>query len=433
MDYLDRLKKGEEFFWENKSIKKSDASTMNLNKEVDFSLVLEAEKRLERFAPFIMKEFPKTYTTNGIIESELTKIPAMKKRLREKYCSSISGELYIKEDNNLAVAGSIKARGGIYEILKYTEELLIDNNLLDTKMNYESISSDTIKKFLSQYTIQVGSTGNLGLSIGIISAVLGYKVIVHMSRDAADWKKKLLRSYGILVVEYEGDYGKAVEKGRKMSQENPFSYFVDDENSKNLFYGYAVAALRLKKQLKEKQIEVNSKNPLFVYIPCGVGGAPGGVAYGLKEVFRENVHIFFVEPTGAPCMLLGMATGKHSEICVQDIGLDGITLADGLAVGRPSGFVGKIMEDVLSGIFTIEDKYLFEYMRDLLETEKIFIEPSAASCFQGVGRLYDVEEFQRYLKNIEGLQEENISHIVWSTGGSLVPEALKKEYIDKVL
>ena len=85
----------------------------------------------------------------------------------------------------------------------------------------------------------------------------------------------------------------------------------------------------------------------------------------------------------APCMLLGMVTGLNSEISIQDIGLSGITHADGLAVGRPSGFVGNVIKPHLSGEFTVRDGKLYDYMRDLLEAEKIFLEPSACAAFQG--------------------------------------------------
>ena len=337
--------------------------------------------------------------------------------------------MFLKQDSHLAIAGSIKARGGIYEILKHTEELALEHGILSLEDNYEKLASEECREFFKKYTIQVGSTGNLGLSIGIMSAAVGYQVIVHMSADAKQWKKDLLRSHGVTVKEYESDYSEAVKNGRALSDADPNSYFVDDENSKTLFLGYAVAAKSLQKQLEEKNVAVDEEHPLFVYIPCGVGGAPGGVCFGLKLLFGDYVHCFFIEPTQAPCMLVGMATGLNKEISVQDIGLTGLTHADGLAVGRPSGFVGRVMKNLLGGEFTIRDGKLYDYMRDLLGTENIFLEPSACASFEGPIQIERNESARKYLQE-NHLEEKmkNATHIAWATGGSLVPEAIREEY-----
>ena len=131
-------------------------------------------------------------------------------------------------------------------------------------------------------------------------------------------------------------------------------------------------------------------------------------------------------------MALGMMTGLHDEICVQDIGLSGKTEADGLAVGRPSKFVGRTISRMLAGEFTIEDRKLYQYMKLLMDTEGIFIEPSACAAFEGPARLHTDGETRDFLrKNGLETRETSTTHIVWATGGSLVPEEVRNQYYER--
>lgn len=417
-----------ETFWLNKQ-QKTEAEQEN--RAVSQEMIQEASDRLERFAPYLAEVFPETVETKGIIESPLKEIGHMKEWLKQEYEANIDGRLFLKMDSHLPIAGSVKARGGIYEVLQHAEKLAMEAGMLCETDDYSKLAQPEFTSFFHQYTIQVGSTGNLGMSIGIMSAKLGFQVIVHMSADAKQWKKDLLRSRGVTVVEYETDYCAAVEEGRKRSDEDPMSYFVDDEKSVHLFLGYSVAGRRVQEQLKQMDFAVDEEHPLFVYLPCGIGGAPGGVAYGLKEIYGDHVHCFFTEPVQACCMLLGMATGLHDEVCVKDFGLCGLTEADGLAVGRPSAFVGKVMEQRLSGICTIQDQTLYQLMAGLLKTEDIFIEPSACACFAA---FLQSDVLGEYIKahNLEEKMGQAV-HIAWATGGSMVPEEMKKEYLEKTL
>lgn len=375
----------------------------------------DAEARMERFAPFIKKAFPETAENRGLIESPLTEIPAMRAWLNEQG-AEIAGQLFLKRDCDLPVAGSVKARGGCYEVLKYTEDLALAHRLVERRDDYSVFATRAFREFFSRYHLHVGSTGNLGLSIGIMGAALGYQVTVHMSADAKQWKKDLLREKGVTVLEYGADYSYAVAEGRARASEDPMSHFVDDENSKDLFLGYAVAARRLRSQLDAQGIAVDAGHPLCVYIPCGVGGAPGGICFGLKQEFGDAAHVFFVEPTEAPCMLLGLSSGVYGGICVQDIGLTGRTAADGLAVSRCSDFAAKMTAHLVSGGMTAADERLVPYLRALQEQEGLFAEPSACAAFVGP------ERFQEAAAVLSGAAGENACHIVWATGGALVPQ-----------
>lgn len=419
---IKNMQKEQPVLWCNEAVNEKDMFPFSMRD------VSEAKARFERFAPYFKVAFPEMLKMGGKIQSPLNEIPHMQARLGTYFNEEIRGNLLLKCDDMLPIAGSVKARGGIHEILKHAEQLAWQHGLLTIEDDYSKLYSEQMRQFFSQYKIAVGSTGNLGLSIGLMSAKLGFHVTVHMSHDAKEWKKDMLRQVGATVVEYEADYSEAVKKGRQLAEGDHMCHFVDDENSLDLFTGYAVAAEELAEQLKEKNIAVDATHPLFVYIPCGVGGAPGGISYGLKQRFGEHIHIFFAEPVASPCMLLGMMTGLQDAIDVGDIGLSNKTVADGLAVGRASKFVGSHMRTIVSGCFTVEDSFLYNSLVMMLENEARFLEPSAHAGFYGMKML--LTEGNEYLQKhcLEG-HMNNASHVVWSTGGRLVPEAWREQYV----
>ncbi len=387
--------------------------------------MLAAEKLWDRFAPFFVKAFRETAETKGILESPLKGISEMKSLLNGER-PTIEGDFFLKCDNALPIAGSIKARGGFYEVLHYAEKLALRAGLLEGVEDYSVFATTRFKEFFNRYKIGVGSTGNLGLSIGIISAKLGFQVTVYVSADAKKWKKDLLRDKGVQIKEFAGDFSEAIHAGRQKTNLDPKGYFVDDENSNELYLGYTVGALRLAKQLKEQNIKVDKEHPLFVYSPCGVGGSPGGTAFGLKQIFGDHVHCFFVEPTHSPAVLTGLVTGEMSNISVQDIGIDNRTEADGLAVGRPSNFATNISSHIISGMYTIEDEHLFTLLAQLMDTEKIFLEPSATAGLIGPQMIAQTNYAEK-----NNLNMENATHIAWATGGNLVPEEIRNSFYER--
>nr|NLI51066.1 D-serine ammonia-lyase [Propionibacterium sp.] len=376
--------------------------------DVTASAIDAAADRLARFAPLIAHLFPETTPAGGLIESPLVEAPRLGAAL------GVPGRLLLKLDSHLPIAGSVKARGGIYEVLKHAETLALDAGILrSTAADYRVLASADARAFFGGYSVQVGSTGNLGLSIGLSAAALGFRAIVHMSADAQQWKKDLLRARGVLVREHAGDYTAAVAAGRAAADADPTSHFVDDEHSVDLLLGYAVAGRRTAAQLDALGVRPTVEAPLTVHLPCGVGGAPGGIALGLKTVYGDAVRCWFVEPTHAPCLLVGMASGLGDYASIADFGLDGRTIADGLAVGRPSGLVAELMAPLLDGIVTVDDARLLPWVRLLHATESLDVEPSAVASFRGLTELA-----ARDPAAAAGPQ------LAWLTGGGLVPAAV---------
>jgi D-serine dehydratase len=385
-------------------------------KPIGLLAIQEALARFQRFEPLLAKLFPELEHTKGQIESDLMPIASMQDAMAlplEK------GKLWLKADHNLAVAGSVKARGGFHEVMEVAERIALEHQLINLKSDYLRLSLPQARLVFAKYQIAVGSTGNLGMSIGLMAAALGFRSVVHMSGEAKEWKKERLRHRGVEVIEHPGNYGQAVRFGRQLAQDDPLCHFVDDERSTSLFLGYSTCAFHLQRQLTARRVVVDESHPLLVYIPCGVGGAPSGIAWGLHYVFGKNVHCYFAEPVQSPCFLIQMLATNAKHPSVYDYGLSNLTEADGLAVPRASLLATEAMQTIVAGTFTVEDATLFEHLRLLRKTQGLQIEPSAAAGFGG----------PLWLKE-DLLACPGATHIVWTTGGSLVPVAEYQKFLE---
>ena len=120
---IEKIISCEETIWINPD--KKTVSQAIEHSELNAKDIKDASDRLKRFAAYFKKVFPETEKDGGLIESPIKFIPHMKKGLEEKYGEKINGELLIKLDSHLAVSGSIKARGGIYEVLCVAEQIAI--------------------------------------------------------------------------------------------------------------------------------------------------------------------------------------------------------------------------------------------------------------------------------------------------------------------
>lgn len=424
---IPRLTNGEPVFWLNPNVVPFSEAQRDI--ELNAEDITAAEERLERFAPYLAEAFPEVAASLGIIESELKPVPELAAAIARRYAVEAPQRVLMKMDSHLPISGSVKARGGIYEVLHHAEQLAFSEGLLNHRDNYRRLLEPAAQTLFSRRRVVVGSTGNLGMSIGLAASRLGFLTTVHMSDDARAWKKDRLRANGVQVVEHAGDYGLAVEQGRKESAADLASHFVDDEHSRVLFLGYAVGGLRLKAQLDALGVVIGPEAPLVVYLPCGVGGGPGGISFGLKQAFGDSVHCVFAEPTQSPCMLLGMYTGLHDKVCVGDFGISNHTAADGLAVDRPSGFVGPAMHRMVAGIYTLNDDEMYALLFAARDTQDLKLEPSALAGAPGFARLQRCKPHEVARLGLSTSAWNNATHVIWATGGGMVPDDEYEKYL----
>lgn len=88
------------------------------------------------------------------------------------------------------------------------------------------------------------------------------------------------------------------------------------------------------------------------------------------------------------------------------------------------------MVPLLSGVFTVADDTLFVHLVQVLDVLGERIEPSAAAGFSGPGMLTGTDAGLAWLcRTGVGDVLPQVTHLVWTTGGLLVPEAQYQGFV----
>jgi D-serine dehydratase len=371
--------------------------------------IAEAQQRLSRFRPVLAQLFPAA-GWDGRIRSALLAYPRQTTPRQTGQPPTL-----VKADHDLPMTGSVKARGGVYELLCRIETVALQEGLISSGESLTPLLGAAARTLFSQHRVVVASTGNLGFSIGLVARAFGLAADIHMSHDAKSWKKERLRRIGANVIEHPCDYTETVARARSAAQAAG-SYFIDDETSRLLFVGYTTAAAELAEQLSQRGVRIGAGAPLVVYLPCGVGGAPGGITAGLKMIYGDAVHCVFVEPIASACVLAALTVGNGSPVSVYDIGLDNATIADGLAVPVASKLVMSSIGASIDAAVAVSDESMLDWVRRAWNESSLRLEPSAASGFAALPLYIEASDAAGTPLPAEAV------HVVWTTGGSQLPE-----------
>ena len=227
----------------------------------------------------------------------------------------------------LNVGGSIKTR--------------VAYNMIMEAIRQGKINKDTI--------IVEPTSGNQGIGLSLIGAVLGYKVRIIMPDSVSVERQKLMRHYGadVVLIHDEGNIGDAIEEclqtALRMEREEP-NVFVPQqfENPANPMIHRHQTGLEILEQVG---------GPIDGFCSgIGTGGTITGIGETLKAL-NPHMTIWAVEPENA-AILAGGTVGSHLQMGIGD------------------GVIPAILnQNIYEDIYIVSDEEAIQTARDLARKE----------------------------------------------------------------
>lgn len=173
----------------------------------------------------------------------------------------------------------------------------------------EAIKNGTLKEGM---TIYEATSGNTGISLAALGALMGYKVKIFMPDWVSEERIKIMKIYGAevkLVSKEEGGFIKAIEFAKSESEENNGFLANQFDNHNNILAHYETTALEILNQVKNIGAFVSG---------IGTGGTLIGVGKKLKK-YDSSIEIIALEPDKMPLLSQNKIIANHK---IEGIGDD---------------------------------------------------------------------------------------------------------------
>ena len=201
------------------------------------------------------------------------------------------------------------------EILVKYEGLNVGGSI-KTRTAYNMIADGISRGLIHEDSVIVEPTsGNQGIGLALIGAVMGYKTVIIMPDSVSVERRKLIRHYGaeVILVHDAGNIGDAIEECRlmalRMAKEDPKVFLPGQfENPANPSAHKHHTALEILEQVG---------GPIDGFCSgVGTGGTISGIGETLKAL-NPQITIWAVEPEHA-AILAGGNVGTHLQMGIGD-------------------------------------------------------------------------------------------------------------------
>jgi threonine dehydratase len=192
--------------------------------------------------------------------------------------------------------------------------------------------------------VVAASAGNHGQAVAWAARELGVHARIFVPDTAPMAKVEACRNYGA-ETEMSGEFFEDALVAARMYVDETGGTFIHPYEDQLVVAGQGTIGL----ELLEQEPELGT-----VLIPIGGGGLALGISTTLRAL-RPEVRIVGVQA-----------------------GIDGYTIADGIAVKDPSDFTMPLLEELLDDIVSVTDEEISEAIVLLLERAKLVVEGAGA-------------------------------------------------------